>query len=319
MDNTTEYRQQEQQVQVFSAAGSRMVNGLETFDLNHLRFRILSYHRTLLSAHRLILEHEHPNYEFSFMYEGSMTTICENHHITASAAANRIFFVPPLTFHNRIFGPEPYSINETMLMMIDGLDVVGRQLCRLLPAAIREKGYSFPWTTAMAEFSRLFAGVLSYGSNGKETGMALLKAWLGTFLLENFPDLFDPVQLKKYCNRLDADFANDRVNAIKNVIENSFATNNPIRHCAQRFKMSSRHLNRIFKEATGLTLNQYLTQRKLEAAENMLCATRAAISEIAASVGFASQQQFAVFFRKQQQCSPSEFRRRHQQMSRNYL
>jgi len=319
MDIENEYQIAEQYAGAFSASSSQIVNGITTFELNHLNIRFLSYHRTILQRRYSVFEHEHPNYEISFIRKGAMVTTCESHRIAASEEHNQIFFVPPLTFHSRVFGDTTCNVNETMMIMIQGVDEIGHSLCRLLPAAIREKGYSFPFSPPLQTLSDLYEARILSSPDGKDTAMALLKAWFGTFLHENFPDFFAPAQLKKYSERLDVDLAGNRIDVIKNAIENSFVINKPLHYCEQRLNMSLRHLNRIFKADTGMTLNQYLSQRKLSAAEEMLISTQASVNEIAAAVGFSSQEQFAVFFRKHHRCTPTEFRNAHQKSDINYL
>lgn len=308
MDLDAEFRSAEQETKAFTAASSRIINGRETFELNHLSFRVLSYHHSFQPAHSAIGEHEHPNYEISFIRAGSMVTSCESRHTAASVAENRIFFAPPLTFHSRMFGPEPYIVNETMMMMISGIGEHGERLLQVLPAAIREKGCSFALSPALKELSRLLVERIGGGECGRETVMALLKAWIGTFFLDNFPEFFDAVLLKKYCEQRSAEFDGDRIGAIKNALENCFVVNHPLETCSRRLGLSLRHLNRIFKAETGMTLNQYLVRRRLDAAESMLLASHAPVGEIASTLGFSSQEQFAVFFRRHHGCTPSEFR-----------
>lgn len=310
MELSSELQRAQQEAEEFSRASGRLVNGREAFELNHLNFRVLSYHRSFQLAHYCTGEHEHPNYEISFMRAGSMVTGGERRHIAASADANRIFFAPPLTFHTRTFGPEPYNVNDTIMLMISGADEYGRRLAQILPDAIRAKGCSFAYSPALADLSRMFGESAVRGECARETVMALLKAWMAVFFLDNFPEFFDAAQLRKCLERNEPEFIRDRVGAIKNAVENCFVVNHPLKVCESRLGLSLRHLNRIFKAETGMTLNQYLVRRRLEAAENMLRMSRAAIGEIASVLGFSSPEQFAVFFRRFHDCTPSEFRNR---------
>jgi len=67
-----------------------------------------------------------------------------------------------------------------------------------------------------------------------------------------------------------------------------------------------------FKQKTGQTVGEYLTARRLEEAKNLLCQSEWTVSTISGFVGFHSQNHFYNWFRKQENCSPSEFRKMHQ-------
>ena len=76
----------------------------------------------------------------------------------------------------------------------------------------------------------------------------------------------------------------------------------------EQFGMSERHLNRLFKRETGLTINKCIATRRLAQAENLLLNTNAPIQEVASSLGFKNQTMFSIFFRKHHGRSPSSFR-----------
>ena len=66
---------------------------------------------------------------------------------------------------------------------------------------------------------------------------------------------------------------------------------------------------RIFKEATGMTAMQYLTQCRLKMADVLLQSTDKKISEIAWECGFEDESYFGRIYKKQRGCSPREGRR----------
>ena len=72
--------------------------------------------------------------------------------------------------------------------------------------------------------------------------------------------------------------------------------------------MSERHLNRLFKAATGWSIGQYRIQRKLHVAKTLLRGSRNSIHEISQSLRFGSISQFSAFFRRYCGCSPREYR-----------
>ena len=80
-------------------------------------------------------------------------------------------------------------------------------------------------------------------------------------------------------------------------------------------KSVSDHVNRsapyvctLFKNETGLTLNQYITGYRIEKAQEMLADPRYKITDVASRVGYNDVNYFGKIFKKVTNFSPSEFR-----------
>jgi AraC-like DNA-binding protein len=74
--------------------------------------------------------------------------------------------------------------------------------------------------------------------------------------------------------------------------------------------VSAHHLCAVFKEATGVTMIEYLNRERILQAKKRLLSRYARISEVALEVGFGSLSQFNRCFAKYAGESPTEFRRR---------
>lgn len=72
--------------------------------------------------------------------------------------------------------------------------------------------------------------------------------------------------------------------------------------------LSSPYVCTLFKAETGLTLNQYLTQYRMERAKQLLCDPRYKITDISSKVGYSDGNYFGKSFKKYTGYSPSEFR-----------
>jgi AraC-like DNA-binding protein len=81
------------------------------------------------------------------------------------------------------------------------------------------------------------------------------------------------------------------------LLQRSSSEREAIAELAAQLGYQHDYLNRIFKQATGLTLRQYRDAHLLERARRML-RERRKIGEVAAEVGFADQNYFARWFRK---------------------
>ncbi|MGF1481850.1 MAG: helix-turn-helix domain-containing protein [Cyanophyceae cyanobacterium] len=73
-------------------------------------------------------------------------------------------------------------------------------------------------------------------------------------------------------------------------------------------QMSPNYFASLFKQATGVSPHQYVTQRRIESAKRLLKKTRLPLIEVAQQVGFANQSHFSTVFRKQTGMTPRTYR-----------
>lgn len=74
--------------------------------------------------------------------------------------------------------------------------------------------------------------------------------------------------------------------------------------------LSPYHLSRLFKTHTGLTLREYLTKERIEAAKQLLAATDRTIPQIASLLRFCDQSYFTMVFRRQTGQTPGEYKKK---------
>lgn len=72
--------------------------------------------------------------------------------------------------------------------------------------------------------------------------------------------------------------------------------------------LSPYHFSRLFREATGQSPHNYLTMRRVKAAEDELVRNRASMADIAQATGFGSQANFIRVFQKVTGSTPGRFR-----------
>jgi AraC-like DNA-binding protein len=104
---------------------------------------------------------------------------------------------------------------------------------------------------------------------------------------------------KEYC---------DRFTEVINYINLHYADSLTIEETARQFGLSKFYFARLFKQHTHYTFCDYLTFRRIKAAEQLLVNPTLSITDIAFNVGFASISTFSRAFREQKKCTPSEYR-----------
>ena len=73
--------------------------------------------------------------------------------------------------------------------------------------------------------------------------------------------------------------------------------------------LSPFHFARLWKQATGITIHQFVISCRIQAAKRLLRQDSLSIGQIAGEVGFAQQSHLASHFRRATGLSPTEFRR----------
>ena len=96
---------------------------------------------------------------------------------------------------------------------------------------------------------------------------------------------------------------------VKDYIELHYAKELSVDHLADRFNLSSSHLRRIFKEKTGESLKTYIDSVRMRKAGELLTQADKPIVDVAAMVGYVSQQTFMRVFKKEYGFTPGEFRK----------
>ena len=96
---------------------------------------------------------------------------------------------------------------------------------------------------------------------------------------------------------------------IKRGTANSFTQKKATKKTALR--TPSPYVSRIFKEQIGINYNDYINEKRIEKAKELLCKPELSIKDISDQTGFGSPQHFSRTFRKYTDISPSQYRELH--------
>jgi len=109
--------------------------------------------------------------------------------------------------------------------------------------------------------------------------------------------------------------SNTRVLAIQYWLEEHYAEPIALAETSARFGFSTRNLTRKFKETTGLTLQTYTQNYRLEFAKHLLISIEQSIQEICFNVGYESLTVFGRRFKAYAKISASLYRQQHKNIT----
>lgn len=81
---------------------------------------------------------------------------------------------------------------------------------------------------------------------------------------------------------------------------------------AEHVYLNPAYLSRLFRKETGLSLTDYIVERRMEKVKDELATTNVKISEIAVSVGYTNFSHFSKLFKRMTGMTPQEYRKKYQ-------
>lgn len=81
---------------------------------------------------------------------------------------------------------------------------------------------------------------------------------------------------------------------------------------SEHFGLSANYISNLLKQELGIRYNDYITQLRLNHAKKLLLSTNQSVKEITSSCGYYSQSHFTKLFIEHENCTPTEYRKRHQ-------
>lgn len=255
------------------------------------------------------IRHFHPEYEIYYLVEGE-----------------RYYFIEKETYH--VKAGSLVFINRNQIHKTASLDKNphDRILLEIEEEPISDY-FAFARTVSFPDFFAEHWGVLYLDEEERKKTEALLSAIvkemqdkslayeflilqkLSELLLlalrkrQKSPEASDrlPVQSPKH----------DKVQEVAGYLLSHYTEDESLDSLANRFFLSRSYLSRIFREVTGFTVNEYLNIQRIKAAQGYLKSSSLSITEISGSVGYESITYFEKVFRKYNDCSPLNFRKRY--------
>lgn len=102
---------------------------------------------------------------------------------------------------------------------------------------------------------------------------------------------------------------NPSVETVKKIIKDNISTEISRDELAAAVYMSPDHLTKLFKKETGMSLSDYIIQKRILLAQKLLSSTELSVVEIAQKAGFSYSSYFVRIFKKKTGITPQEYRK----------
>lgn len=97
---------------------------------------------------------------------------------------------------------------------------------------------------------------------------------------------------------------------LKNYLDKNYSQKITLDDLSGRFLINKFYLTRIFKAQFGVSVNNYLLQKRITHAKQLLRFTDQTVEEIGAECGMGDLYYFSRMFKKVEGISPSEYRKK---------
>ncbi|HZG57814.1 response regulator [Paenibacillus sp.] len=105
--------------------------------------------------------------------------------------------------------------------------------------------------------------------------------------------------------------SNDVIGRVRAYIGANLTGDVSLTRLAESVYLTPFYLSRLYKQQTGQSLTDYISEVKLKTAMEMLAGTSAKIQEVGAAIGYDTPSYFARFFKKYTQMTPQQYRDLH--------
>lgn len=122
------------------------------------------------------------------------------------------------------------------------------------------------------------------------------------------PESRQPFEHYVFSERLANTHHDELIIQIQQTLAEDFSKPVIIAELAKSLGLSTRTLNRRFKNATGISPSQYLRSLRIESAKELLRNSNLSIAEVAAKAGYTDTSRFAYYFRNETSLSPRAYR-----------
>ncbi|MFC0562192.1 helix-turn-helix domain-containing protein [Halalkalibacter alkalisediminis] len=128
-----------------------------------------------------------------------------------------------------------------------------------------------------------------------------LKKWFKSEILLEFMEKAE---------QLNGNRSGQKIQKIMDYLQDHVTETHTLTSVSDHFDLNASYLSRLFKQSTGKSFVQYLTELKIQVAKQMLIETNLSVSEVATHVGY-TERTFSRAFKKITNTTPANYRLKH--------
>lgn len=236
--------------------------------------------------------HIHDAFEIYYMKEGSCTYYIEEN--VYKVLPGDVILIPGNTRHRTTYG----GVAHTRLL-VNCSPVY-------IPKSIRERlsaiGHLYRNHKVISQLEELFAKIEYEYSHADVLSAEVLKCFTAELMF---------VVLRHKNEHENVTERSDLITTVQEFIQGNYMNEVKLSSLAEMLSVSQEHLSRMFKQEAGIGFKEYLTEFRLQKAEDMLKhETGRAVSEVAYACGFNDGNYFSYKFKKAYGVSPTELRKK---------
>lgn len=263
----------------------------------------------LQDSHTVEFPHSHPKeYEIYYVVDGTLEILADGQYQALSKG--HFLFLDKGVKHETLYKPNLAKSYLTVVFSIqkrvtphynsNTLEFEDRHINAFFKI-IKEKPY---YVGEASDYCNEYVDKISIELTEKEWGWFYRLQFLyAGFILKIIQNLIPPL----HCPEVTSD-QNLPIAFTKYLHANYQDPELSLQSLADHFYMSTRHVNRLFKEFFGSSLSKTLTQYRIHYAKNYLIDTDCSVEEIAEQVGFSSASTLSRLFKETEGMTISEYR-----------
>ncbi|AGY81948.1 AraC family transcriptional regulator [Carnobacterium inhibens] len=153
------------------------------------------------------------------------------------------------------------------------------------------------------DFKNILLQLIELASNENTISELLSSNFLNTLVTQALT--IEKLDIKN--NRI---ISSEKINQIKQYIDKNFQQKLALDNLAKEFYISKYYMTREFKKNYGITIHNYIVNKRITLAKELLRFTDKSIGEISQLCGIIDNSYFNKVFQKNESISPSEYRKK---------
>lgn len=251
--------------------------------------------------------HTHSFFEICYAYAGRGTLQMRGNIYPVKAGD--VFVAKPREPHEIISDRrQPLGIYFWSYTLIRGKPTEGKP--SPIDALLEAFGRSTRWISRDVPGMKRTLELLTEEAVKRSTGFPLvIDGLVAKLLLDTARAVVDEPMLSEQVDPPAATQTEAAVRIACRYIRDNLARPIGVRDIAAQVHFSERHLERLFHQARDMSIMDYVTRERMEAAGQLLLDQQAPVKKVATAVGYPDVRYFTTLFRKRHGVTPAVFRK----------